>query len=271
MRWNKFFQAPSIILLSLILALSPLPGLADRPIHSHRDAVYVQIRTPLNVQTTLDGSTFEGITRENYYYQNFSIPEGTLLSGHVHRIKPSRRFTRPGYLQLDIEQAKFPSGRIVQLSHSSDESLHTLRTHKLTHPEAVRFPVLLEMGLGLTAGSAAVDIPVKIITGWSFAIILGVGTGVRIIEGIAAEYLPGERRRHNHTGDSWPKRYTHGFLRGIGAMGVYYLFKLSPNPKLDEGEMLRIRFEKHGLETLFKAASQEAIPPTTSPIDTTLE
>jgi hypothetical protein len=266
--WVRVSSA--LLAVCLTVGFLSLPGYADQTLQPRKGAVYVQIRTGMDVKKTLDGSAFEGVTRENYYYEKSAIPAGTYFTGHVHLIKPSRRLTRPGFVQLDLEQARFPSGHVVSLSEPSSGKSGTLlktgiRTRKLNHPEAKTFWYVLEMGLGLSAGSAVIDIPIKIITGVSFATMLGIGTGVRIVEGIAAEYLPGERRRHNRHSDSWPHRWGHGFVRGVGAVGVYHLVKRAPNPKLGAGEMLPLRFKKQGLIALFKAAREEAIPPTASP------
>jgi hypothetical protein len=233
------------------------PLLAPR-LNVSKAPIWVQLKTPIDVANTPKGSSFEGITKENYYFGKNGLPAGTKLSGTIISIKPSRRLGLPGYAQFLLSKAVFPSGHYVALKN--------VRTRKLHNPNAVTMAQVLESGFIFSAGSNVINLPLSIATGLSNIAVMGIGTATRLVEGTLLELTPSERHYHNYRGHNAAQRVSHGLLRGTGATGVYYLAIKPKNPNFRMNAMIPMRFEKAGLQNLFQAAANEPILKTATPL-----
>lgn len=236
--------------LAIASSLAVLPVCAETVLESPKEPVQVELKTTIDLENARFGDSFEAVIPDAYSFEQKQLPAGTVLSGTIKRTRLSRTLAMPGYVELDIEKATFPSGQTYDFEKD-------ISSKKIMHEDAVTARQIGKSALPFTLISAADAIPLKYAAGMSSWIILPISLGARMVLGAALEHTKGERRWHEKRQHrSASLRYGHGVLRGTGLTGVYYLLHPSPNPDLAAGKTIPVHFSEEALNGLFAAGEQ---------------
>jgi hypothetical protein len=247
--------------LAVVTALAmPGPAFSDQTLKSARQPVRVENRTPMDVKTVKPGDTFEGVLTENYHFGSHTLPAGTVLRGSVHKAHHSRPFGRPGYVQLNVREARLPSGA----SHTfvGTDGHPGLTSHKIKDGESLTLGQIILVNLPLAVASAGTSIPLIVATDLSNWSIFGITESARLGTGVLLEGTPRERKWHDRRQHALPTRVGHGLLRGTGLVALYEFLWPAPNPDLARGVQLPLRFNKEELNSLFATDNAAVNVPT---------
>ena len=114
---RKYFQLPSTVLTSLILALAPLSALAQSSLEiPSGTSIRVRMIDNLSSEQTQMGDTFRGTLDEPIVVHGRTLsPKGADVIGRVTDVHPTGRLTEPG--ELDLVLNTVSSGTVAASIH----------------------------------------------------------------------------------------------------------------------------------------------------------
>jgi hypothetical protein len=234
------------ILIS-ILAGSIGLSWAEQVIRCPWHGVNAQLKTDVQGATATQGQPFDAALSEDVRYKNWVLPVGTDFKGEITQVGHSKRFGRPGYVVMDVEQATLPNGT----TFTFDPSKYRPRHKKLHNPEAQTFPQAAAIQASYTAVSLAVTLPLYYGTKTDALPLFAVGEGVRMLAGAAFGLV-----RPKYKNEPVARKFTLGALDGSGIPRVVGFFTKYPEPDYHAGDTVKLYLNPHGLKDLFQSANQ---------------
>lgn len=246
------------ILTTLAISSLAAPAWADKVLKNLREPISVQVQSEYDSKTTNKGQAFQGVTTEDYVYQNSTLPAGTVFKGFVQEVKPSRRYARPGYFVMDIQQVVLPSGESHQMSlvQGMGAESQGVDTKKINNKKARTVKRFVKESLPMQLASSGTSIPLGVATSLNGGIVFAIATGARMTAGAVVELMKDERQ--NGVTD----KIVYGMWRGTGIPGTYEFFNKDKQAHFNEGAMMPLRMDPDAVKGLFmlKSLVHEPLP-----------
>ncbi|MBY0404648.1 MAG: hypothetical protein K2X66_12165 [Cyanobacteria bacterium] len=221
----------------------PLSGESQKSA-SIENTLQMKINTRLDSKLTPMGAAFEGVLAEPYATVDGMIPQGTVLKGIVSSVKPSRRFTRPGFFILKLDEMILPTGETHQMALVDGVGTES---YKITHSKAKTFKRYVKKSLPLQIAYYGVGIPLFLTTNLSNLSLLGIDTASRSLAGIVVETLSKE-----DPSKSLGSRIAYGAFRGTGIPGVYGFIQKDQNLEINPGQVISLRLPPETLQGMMR-------------------
>ncbi|HEY9685347.1 MAG TPA: hypothetical protein V6C52_00070 [Coleofasciculaceae cyanobacterium] len=241
------------VVFSLLLSVSGLPAQAEQVLKHLGDGIPVTLKTEINGETATVGQPFEAELLQNIQYKDWVLPVGTDFRGQVAKVAHSKRFSRPGYVVLQVQEATLPSGQ----TFAFDESKYKPTSHKITAGDAKTFGENILIPLPYTAAGLGTTIPLVATGAVSTLSALPIGLGVRMATGATTGLF---RHGGDYANKAAAERFARGALDGSGIPTVVRMVAVKePNPVLCAGQQISLYFNKDGLQDLFQTSGASTV------------
>lgn len=254
---QKSLQFLLCLALSLGITLSSVGASwaksAPTPAESTSETAPLQVKLLKTVTTEQAhyGDPFEAVLTEDYQQGDRLLPAGTVFKGQVQSSRGSMILAMPGYVVLDVKEAKLPSGTVVAFNQG------TVTTQpRLYHPKAHFFKKIVKGYLPFALMDAAIAIPLNLTTGLSGLAISPITMAARGTVGSSIEV---SRKNPSSPVKNAPAQTRLGFgmLQGTGAVGTYLMLHPSPEPDLRKDAIIPLRLEEKDITALLDARSAD--------------
>ncbi|MDX2085966.1 MAG: hypothetical protein SFZ03_11325 [Candidatus Melainabacteria bacterium] len=203
----------------------------------------VELDTAVKAGVLAEGDSVEGRLVDDFRYKNKIIPAGTKFSGHFQETEASKRYARPGFVQIKMDQIQLPSGETLSVSNSEIE------TRPLRHPDGMTMGQFIKRGIPLTATGAATSIPLNLATGLNGGVVAAISYGARSAFATTQEFLNmGSTTSDDHAA----KKIWQGFYRASAVPAAQSFVSKSPNPSYETGDVMPLYLKRSAFNTLFK-------------------
>ncbi len=241
-------------LVVLAMVLVSIEASAEQRLTQLDSPLTVQLKTPL--QGTLNQS-FESVLTEEYVYKKQTLPAGTLLRGHVARVREPRYFRRSGYLILSVDEARFPSGQGVKFVVGDPVSALGEPTQKLKRGKKKgdfkrKF---FRYTLPITAVGLTTSLSLRFGTDLPFIVTYPITTAAKMTAGTTLEFIYDDH-------DEARQKLLWGMYRGSGLPTLVAIGKKGQAvPAYQAGDNVVIEIHPDGMAKLFSAANGDFLPP----------
>jgi hypothetical protein len=241
------------VVFSLLLGISGLPAQAEQVLKHLGDGIPVTLKTEINGETATVGQPFEAELLQNIQYKNWVLPVGTDFRGQVAKVAHSKRFSRPGYVVLQVQEATLPSGQ----TFAFDENKYKPTSHKTTADEARTFGENVGAQLPFTAAGLGATIPLRATDAVSTLGAVPIGLGVRMATGATVGLF---RNGGDYANKPAAYRFVRGALDGSGVPTmVRFVAVKDPEPVLAAGQQINLHLNKDGLQDLFQSSGASTV------------
>jgi hypothetical protein len=224
---------------------------ADQVLHSPKQGVQAQLKTDVQGATATQGQPFDAVLTEDVRYKNQVLPAGTDFQGEITQVRHSRRFSRPGYVVLHVEQATLPNGQ----TFSFDPARYTPRDNKLHHPDSLSFAQTVGYQLPYTLVALAVTVPLHYAADVDSLPLIPVGEGIRMGAGALFGLV-----RPKFRNEPVARKLALGAMDGSGIPRVVGFFTKYPEPDYHAGDTVTLYMNPNGLKDLLNSASSSSTP-----------
>lgn len=241
------------VILALLLSFA-VPGFAATQLDEKNRLIKVKLDQPMNTETTDYGDPFEATIVETYQWGDKQLPEGTTIKGKVQAARPSMMFGMPGYVSVDIQEARLPSGSVFDFDTTGSHP----KSQKYHHPKAPTGVRVLKAAVPFGMISAMNSVPLTLATSMSNWQIFPISLAIRMAAGVGYEM----KYRDRSPVKDYPvqTRVGFGMIRGTGLNGVYQLIVPGREPDLRKGSVIEIQLPQKDLDQLFIAGVQSGAP-----------
>lgn len=231
---------------------------ATRTLKRATDPLLIQTLHPVDTQSTAPGTLFEGVLAEEHQFQGRLLPQGTLFKGFIQQAQPSRRFARPGYAVINLQEMLLPNGERHQLN-----LIHGMgvRSQKLNRSGAKSIGDFTKKALPMSAASLGTSIPLGVASGLHGGIIYAITTGARMAMGAASFPFINEP-----PGSAPLRQSAYGAWYGTAVPGTLDFLGRDKNMFFNTGEVLPIRLPEETVSGLFSLQTLVQTPSPT-PLD----
>lgn len=231
-----------VLLFAGTVAIAGASAWADQPIKNLKKPIPIELSTTLDTQAMKEGDLFEGVLMETQTYRQQSIPQGTLFKGHVSKTKPSKRYARAGFFELNVDEAILPSGE----TYTFDKEKFETRTKKYHHKKGITVKRLLTNSLPMFAASAGTSMPLHFATNLSGGLLFPIALGAR---SATAMVLESAKRDGRGVGEL----AAFSVFRGSGGLAAYNFFRVSQSPNFKEGQQIGLYMDPEWVKGLLQA------------------
>jgi hypothetical protein len=164
------------VILTSFLILSPLcePVWALTTIRTGKEYIPLKVQTALSSQAPLSQAPLRLMLADDIQLKDVRLPSGSVLSGTVVAIRPSKRLGRPAQAKVRFDQLTLAEGQVVTLTPQKPVRLRQNRRKS--------FGSMMGKQVLINSASNLVTIPM---------LLSGVGTGVALIVGNAIDATVG--------------------------------------------------------------------------------
>lgn len=237
---------------TLVLLVGSASGSwADQVLRNLKRPLLVELQSPVQGATATVGQSFEANLAEPAHYKNWTLPAGTHFKGHIASVGHSKHFGRPGYVELQPDEASLPNGQSV----SFDATKYAPPHKKLHHPDTETFPQSVVRQSALTAISLGVTVPLHYAGDVNVLQCFVIGEGVRMAAGAVFGLV-----RPKYRNEPVPRKIALGALDGSGIPRLVNFIGTYPEPDYHPGDKVKLYVNPNGLQDLFKAGQTTVIP-----------
>lgn len=237
--------AIGVLLCALLLGSATPPSALAQPqtLKTLKDPLIVCSKTRLDYSTTKIGSPFAAVLPDDVVYQGRTLPAGTLFKGYVQEVQPSRRFSRPGYYRMNLQEVVLPSGECHQLS-----LLHGLgvASGKINGKQAHTFKDFAMKTVPNSIVGSATSIPLGAATNLAGGVVTAIAFGARMVTGATLAVI-----LKDPPGRSSLTQASYGTFNGTGLPGTWELLHKDKNPVFEEGATLPLNLPEREMAGLF--------------------
>lgn len=261
----KFARHIAISSFSAMTALVMLLGLsanteanAAQVLKNAKEPIVIQVQKTLDSKATQNGDTFEGVLSEDYQYNGAILPAGTKFKGTVSKVNESRRFARPGYVVLNVQEMVLPTGEIHQMSLL--EGMGSTRTGKINNKKARTLKRFITQSLPMHVASLATSVPLTYGIGMSSMLVAPIALGARMATGAAVEVA-----KKDDEGRDFGQQISYGLWRGSGVPGTYEFVTTDKQAHFEVGANMPLKLTSDTVEGIFMLKSLAQVSPQVEP------
>lgn len=235
------------LLAALLLSQVALPVAWAEPdlttLKNAQSPLSARVKTPLHMESAKEGSPFTACLDQAVAYQTGLLPAGSYLVGELERVRPSRRFGRPGYFQIRLHSLTYPDGQTVSLSADEPQAPRKadILRRRVYHPKAQRAGGLLKNNLASSTVGAATTVTLTAVGTFAMPYALGA----RVVAGALYEGFAGDKSRGPL------KRLAIGGFRGTGLPGIYHFLRKQPAPVFELDDPIALTLGPVQTQALF--------------------
>jgi hypothetical protein len=235
----------TLLLLLFLLASTPLTAVAVvLKQHQLTGPLVLQFQQALSYQSAV-GSRAEAVVAARSCHQGHCIPQGTRLVGILRTVKASRLFHRPGYIDWQLKEVRYPGGQVVRYAGNPRKAKVRLQC---ANAYTVKKQLLEEVPSVL--GATAVVVPLALASSLTAGAIIPLGFAGALIASSLQE------------GIQWRRGKAHGgFLTHTGRAVTrstlvpyvaYNASKRSPNVMLARGQKVALKPSRGLAKALYR-------------------
>lgn len=140
---KKFF---SVLLILCVINFGFLPSFAADEKYTSSNIINTEFKTELNLNKASNGQIVQFVSTQNYVTDGISIPQGTIFSGEIKRLKKSRFGYRRAKAVIEINKMTLPGGETVNVKAAAKR--HVLKGSAVVNigKGIITFPVAVVTG-----------------------------------------------------------------------------------------------------------------------------
>jgi hypothetical protein len=234
---------------------------AANVLKNNKEPLMVEVKNTLDSQSAKNGDVFEAVLPEDYQYNNTILPAGTRFKGTVSKSSESKRFARPGYVVLNVQEITLPSGENHQLALL--EGMGSAETKKINNKKARTLKRFITQSLPMQLAGMGTSIPLTAATNMAGGLVAPIALGARMAAGAAVEvakHEPGDDR-------NMTDKMAYGMWRGTGVPGSYEFMTTDKQAHFEVGSRMPLRLTADAVEGIFMLKSLAKVTPEVTPVD----
>lgn len=198
--------------------------------------------TCLNSKTTQVGEPFQGRLAENYTYQGKLLPVNSLFKGKVAQVAPSRRFSRPAYFVLAIDEVQLTNGEVITLSPTPGFAAESAKIH---NDDPITIQRIARKGGPLTLVSTATSIPLGVASSLGGGVIYAITLGARMTTGAVQGLFT------RNTGHGALARVADGAFYGTGVTPTWEFLSKDDELDIANGSIIMVKLPPESVKRLY--------------------